>query len=88
MKNTNLDTDFLGSLKFEPLIKKNWNQFVQLFGNNGACGNCWCMYYHLKKSDFDERKYNDGNKNAMKELVWSDQPTGILAFYEEISIAW
>tara|TARA_R110000868_G_scaffold110147_4_gene298739 strand:+ start:4002 stop:4601 length:600 start_codon:yes stop_codon:yes gene_type:complete len=88
MKNTNLDTTFLASLKFEPLTTKNWNQFVQLFGNNGACGNCWCMYYRLKKSDFDEGKCNDGNKDAMKELVWADQPTGILAFYEDIPIAW
>ncbi|WP_367771723.1 GNAT family N-acetyltransferase [Flavobacterium sp. WC2421] len=88
MKNEPLDTDFLASLQFQPLTKKNWNQFVQLFGNNGACGNCWCMYYRLKKSDFDEGKCNDGNKEAMKELVWDNQPTGILAFYEDIPIAW
>jgi GNAT superfamily N-acetyltransferase len=88
MKNEPSDTDFLASLQFQPLTKKNWNQFVQLFGNNGACGNCWCMYYRLKKSDFDEGKCNDGNKEAMKELVWDNQPTGILAFYEDIPIAW
>ena len=88
MTKDNYDPDFLNQLTFEPLTKANWNKFVQLFGNNGACGNCWCMYYRLKKSDYQEGKTDDGNKVAMKELVWEDKPTGILGFYEGQAIAW
>lgn len=43
MKNANIDPDFLTSLKFEPLTTKNWGQFVQLLGDKGTCGNCWCV---------------------------------------------
>ncbi len=82
------DIEFLESLRFEPLTRRNWNQFVTLFGEKGACGNCWCMYYRLKKADFQEGKTDNGNKEAMKELVWEDKPTGVLAFYEEQPIAW
>lgn len=85
---TSLDKEFLEQLTFEPLTKENWGKFMQLFGNKGACGNCWCMYYRLKKQDYQEGKQDDGNKNAMKELVWSNQPTGILGFYEGQPIAW
>jgi len=88
MTKDNYDPDFLNQLTFEPLTKANWNKFVQLFGNNGACGNCWCMYYRLKKSDYQEGKTDDGNKVAMKELVWEDKPTGVLGFYEGQAIAW
>jgi GNAT superfamily N-acetyltransferase len=83
-----IDHEFLNQLTFEPLSKDNWAKFVQLFGNKGACGNCWCMSFRLKKQDFDEGKANDGNKTAMKELVWNDKPTGILGFYEGQPIAW
>ncbi|WP_281321935.1 GNAT family N-acetyltransferase [Flavobacterium aestivum] len=83
-----IDHEFLNQLTFEPLSKNNWAKFVQLFGNKGACGNCWCMSFRLKKQDFDEGKSNNGNKTAMKELVWSDKPTGILGFYEGQPIAW
>lgn len=83
-----IDPEFLNQLTFEPLSKDNWAKFVQLFGNKGACGNCWCMFFRLKKQDFNEGKTNDGNKTAMKELVWSDKPTGILGFYEGQPIAW
>jgi len=61
---------------------------VELFGSKGACGNCWCMYYRLSRTDFKEGKSEDGNKNAMKELVWENKPAGVLGLYEEQAIAW
>ncbi len=87
MTQQNIDNNFLTALTFEPLTKSNWNKFVELFGEKGACGNCWCMSFRLTKTDFDEGKVNDGNKNAMQQLVWDNQPTGLLAFYEDIPIA-
>ncbi|MBL0048196.1 MAG: GNAT family N-acetyltransferase [Bacteroidetes bacterium] len=85
----NADNDsFIKALTFEPLTKNNWLKFTALFGPKGACGNCWCMYYRLNKADYVEGKTNDGNKNAMKELVWNKAPTGMLALYEGEAIAW
>ena len=82
------ESNFLKQLTFEPLTRNNWGQFVQLFGNKGACGNCWCMYYRLNKSEYKEGKIEDGNKNAMKELVWDNKSTGILGSYDGQAIAW
>jgi GNAT superfamily N-acetyltransferase len=82
------DSDILHDLTFEPLSKKNWAQFVQLFGERGACGNCWCMYFRLKMDEFKEGKVDNGNKDRMKELVWDNRPTGVLGFYEGQAIGW
>jgi GNAT superfamily N-acetyltransferase len=88
MTNHDDESGFLDQLTFEPLTKKNWGKFVQLFGDKGACGNCWCMYYRLKKSDFQEGKVDEGNKRAMKEIVWENKPAGLLGLYEGQAIAW
>lgn len=88
MKKSNYDRDFLSQITFEPLTMANWAKFVQLFGAKGACGNCWCMYYRLKKADFNEGKADDGNKEAMQNIVKEGKPTGILGFYEGQPIAW
>jgi GNAT superfamily N-acetyltransferase len=88
MKEPDNDNSFLEQITFEPLTKKNWNNFVQLFGSKGACGNCWCMYYRLSKAEFREGKADEGNRAAMKEIVWSEKPTGILGFYNGQAIAW
>jgi GNAT superfamily N-acetyltransferase len=77
-----------GKLTFEPLTINNWNKFEELFGKKGACGNCWCMYYRLKRQDFQKGKTNDGNKSAMKEIVRKGQPTGLIGFDKGQAIAW
>jgi len=78
----------LDQLTFEPLSENNWSKFEDLFGQKGACGNCWCMSFRLKKSDFENGKINDGNKNSMHTLVREKLPTGILAIYNRRAIAW
>jgi len=88
MKKQQVDIDFLNQLTFEPLSGLNWNLFVHLFGEHGACGNCWCMYYRLSKADFQEGKAGEGNKNAMLEIIRQGRPAGILAFYDGEAIAW
>ena len=82
------NSEFINQLNVEPVTTKNWNKFVELFGENGACGNCWCMYYRLSKPDFLEGKVDDGNKNAIKELVWESKPVGLIGLLEGQAIAW
>jgi GNAT superfamily N-acetyltransferase len=88
MTKNERDSGFLNQLTIEPLSKKNWNEFVKLFGEKGACGNCWCMYYRLSKTDFREGKVDDGNKRAIKEIVWEDKPVGLLGLLDGKAIAW
>lgn len=82
------ETDIVSEMSFEPLTKKNWLLFTELFGERGACGNCWCMYFRLDKAEFTEGKRDDGNKNAMKQLVWDNAPTGLLGIYDGKAIGW
>ncbi len=88
MKIYNQDSEFISQLRVEPVTKKNWNKFVELFGEKGACGNCWCMYYRLTKADFIEGKVDDGNKNAIKKLVREGKPVGLIGLLEGQAIAW
>jgi len=88
MKIYNQDSKLISQLSVEPVTKKNWNKFVELFGEKGACGNCWCMYYRLNRADFIEGKVDDGNKNAIKELVWEGKPVGLIGLLEDQAIAW
>jgi len=66
----------------------NWNMFVTLFGEKGACGNCWCMYYRLSKSDFITGKVGNGNKRAMKKIIWGNKPVGLLGLLDGYPVAW
>jgi GNAT superfamily N-acetyltransferase len=66
-------------LKFKPLKPDRWSDFELLFGERGACGGCWCMYWRLDRKRFSEQK-GAKNKAAMKRLVSEGRIPGILAY--------
>jgi GNAT superfamily N-acetyltransferase len=75
------------TLSFKPLTGKTWNDFVQLFGERGACGGCWCMYWRLTRPQFEQQK-GAKNRAAMKRLVESGQIPGIIAYDRDQPIGW
>jgi GNAT superfamily N-acetyltransferase len=75
------------SYKFYPVTKENWKDFENLFGDKGACAGCWCMYWRLKQSVLDAQKGN-GNKLAMKKIIFSDTIPGIMAYHKNAPVGW
>ncbi|MCJ7508007.1 MAG: GNAT family N-acetyltransferase [candidate division Zixibacteria bacterium] len=80
-------TSFILGLKFYPLTPRRWKDFEELFGERGACGGCWCMWWRLARSQFEKQKGNK-NKLAMRKLVNSGQVPGILAYVGNKPIGW
>jgi len=74
-------------LKFHPLSPKRWRDLESLFGERGACGGCWCMWWRLKRSQFEHQKGKE-NKRALKKIVDSGETPGILAYAKGEPIAW
>lgn len=83
-----MKTEISDRFTIEPLTKDNWAGFVELFGEKGACGNCWCMFYRLGNKEYQSGKADQGNKKAMKKIVWEGRPAGLLGFVEGQAIAW
>jgi GNAT superfamily N-acetyltransferase len=74
-------------LSFHPLTLNRWRDLEELFGERGACGGCWCMWWRLSRSEFEQGK-GKKNKAALKRIVRSGEVPGILAYVEGRPIAW
>ena len=81
------DESLLKKIKFLPLTTERWNDFEKLFGKNGACGGCWCMFWRLPKAEYHAGS-GDGNKQAMKSLVDTGGMPGIVAYDGERAVGW
>lgn len=75
------------ALEFHPVTEERWADFEALFGPRGACGGCWCMWWRLKRSEFDAQK-GEGNRLAMKAIVESGEVPGILAYSGGEPVGW
>lgn len=71
---------------FLPLTDANWPDLVELFGDKGACGGCWCMYWRLRAADYNRQK-GEGNKKAFKNLLKKASP-GIIAYADNKAVGW
>ncbi|MCX7750708.1 MAG: GNAT family N-acetyltransferase [Candidatus Bipolaricaulota bacterium] len=74
-------------LEFHPLTPERWPDLVDLFGERGAWGGCWCMWWRLPAAEFD-RLRGEGTKRLFHGLVEAGPPPGILAYSMGKPVGW
>src|ERR1700682_2145144 len=76
------------SLKFQPATASRWSDLEELFGERGACGGCWCMFWRLPRKEWDAKR-GAGNKRALKKIVTLGQSApGVIAYVEKEPVGW
>ena len=71
----------------QPVTPANWTDFETLFGPNGAMAGCWCMWWRLKRKDWEANQH-EGNRAAMQALVDGGTVPGLLAYDGQQAIGW
>ncbi len=74
-------------IAIEPATGERWADLAALFGERGACGGCWCMFWRQTGAQFAARK-GDKNRRALRRLVQSDDPPGLLAYVDGEPAGW
>lgn len=74
-------------LSLRPIKRDLWNDLEELFGRNGACGGCWCMYWKLRGKAYEESKGLE-NRQMHKTLVTEGTVTGLLAYWHGEVVGW
>jgi GNAT superfamily N-acetyltransferase len=74
------------SLAVRPLTPDLWPALEDLFGKNGACNGCWCMYWRIG-SEYHKRPREE-NRKAFRQIVRRGPPPGLLAFDGELAVGW
>jgi GNAT superfamily N-acetyltransferase len=75
------------TVTFEPLTPARWQSFEELFGTRGGYGGCWCMWFRQTGKEYAAGR-GQRNKEAMRQVVDSGQPPGIIAFVDGEPAAW
>jgi GNAT superfamily N-acetyltransferase len=65
-----------------------WPALERLFGPNGACGGCWCMFWRLRKGERYEDVKGTRAKRRFKALVRQGRAHGLLAFINGEPVGW
>jgi len=76
------------NLSFHPLILERWEDFENLFGEKGACAGCWCMFWFMRKKEYDEKRKDGRTKKEMKKMVKDKIEPGIIAYDGDKPVGW
>ena len=74
-------------LEIHPLTSDRWEDLVALFGERGACGGCWCMWWRLARSAFEKGK-GAGNRRALRRIVTAGEVPGLIAYRDGTPAGW
>ena len=73
-------------LTVRPLTADLWPALEDLFGQKGACGGCWCMYWRIGNQY--RKRPGEQNKAAFRKIVERGPPPGLLAFHGDLAVGW
>src|SRR6266571_3841362 len=73
-------------LTIRPLTPDLWPAIEDLFGKNGACNGCWCMWGRIGSAY--RKRPREKNKVAFREVVKRGPPPGLLAFDGDVAVGW
>jgi GNAT superfamily N-acetyltransferase len=74
-------------LSFKPIKRNLWTDFEELFGPNGACAGCWCMYWKLRGKAYEEARGYE-TRQMHKSIVDPGNVTGLLAYLHGEIVGW
>lgn len=74
-------------LSFKPIKRNLWTDLEELFGPNGACAGCWCMFWKLRGKAYDEARGFE-TRQMHKSIVDSGVITGLLAYLHGEVVGW
>ncbi len=74
-------------LDFHAVTASRWTDLENLFGERGACGGCWCMFWRLPRKVFDAGK-GTANKRTLRSIVKAGREPGLLAYIDKEPIGW
>jgi GNAT superfamily N-acetyltransferase len=70
-----------------PLTPARWSDLARLFGRNGACSGCWCMFFRQTGREFGV-SHGEANRAAFRRIVRAGRPTGVMAYLEGEPVGW
>ena len=77
----------VSKIQVAPATAGRWADLEGLFGKNGAYSNCWCMFWRLKRANFNKMQ-GEERKAALHSLVETEQAPGILTYLAGEAVGW
>lgn len=74
-------------LQTRPIGPHSWDDVAAVFAASSGSRECWCMQWRTAAAAY-QRNGADGNRAALRELVESGAPVGVLGYDDGVPVGW
>ncbi len=79
----------LARIAVKQVMPADWSLVESLFGDNGACGGCWCMYWHAPSGEKAwESAKGKPNRLALRDEIESGRCDAVIATIGHEAVGW
>jgi GNAT superfamily N-acetyltransferase len=75
-------------VEIRELTPERWDDLAALFGANGACGGCWCMWWRIEKGERWAEVKGATARRRMRAMVKAGRALGALAYVDGVPVGW
>ncbi|OLS14931.1 MAG: N-acetyltransferase GCN5 [Promethearchaeota archaeon CR_4] len=76
------------SLPVREITAVDFPVIERLFGPNGACAGCWCMFWRMRASEWRLSGRNEDHRLGFKALLESSKVYAAMAFKSNEPVGW
>jgi GNAT superfamily N-acetyltransferase len=81
------ETAPIEDLRVEPVTRRRWRDLETLFGEKGAYGGCWCMYWRIRHTMFRKQTAEE-HRAGLKKIVNAGKVPGVIAYVNGEPAGW
>lgn len=74
-------------IEVHPLTPDRWPDLEAVFGERGASGGCWCMWWRQSNREY-QANHGEPNRRAFQGIVASGRVPGLLAYVDGQPAGW
>jgi GNAT superfamily N-acetyltransferase len=75
--------------EIRPVSEGDFPTIERLFGERGACGGCWCMWWNIPRGGkMWQEARGEPNRRALRTLVQAGRVHALLALAQEQPVGW
>ena len=75
-------------IHLKEMTPRRWEDLEKLFGEKGACGGCWCMWWRIDKGEKWQDVKGAPAKKRLRAMIENGAVRGLIAYDQNEPIGW
>ena len=75
-------------LQVKEMSPELWDDLARLFGEKGACGGCWCIWWRIEPGEKWQDVKGQEARKRLRRMIENGKARGLIAYDGDEPVGW